>query len=112
LAYRGKSLRAVRERKNIELKRISDTTRITLWYLNAIEEERFEAFPGRFYFKSFTGEYARSLGLDPGEVLQDLQGAYDEWCRENAEDTHTSEAATANGFFTRFTGRFRKPPEV
>jgi cytoskeletal protein RodZ len=112
LAYRGKSLRAVRERKNIELKRISDDTRITLWYLNAIEEERFDAFPGRFYFKSFAGEYARSLGLDPSEVLQDLQGAYDEWYRQRVNESEASKAVASNGFFTRFTGRFRKPPEV
>jgi cytoskeletal protein RodZ len=112
LAYRGKSLRAVRERKNIKLKRISDDTRITMWYLNAIEEERFDAFPGRFYFKSFTGEYARSLGLDPSEVLHDLQGAYDEWYRQNMEETKGPDTVVDNGFFTRFTGRFRKPPEV
>ena len=112
MAYRGKSLRAVRERKNIELKRISDDTRITMWYLNAIEEERFEAFPGKFYFKSFAGEYARSLGLDPGEVLHDLQCAYDEWHSQSMEETRGAEAVVADGFFTRFTGRFRKPPEV
>jgi cytoskeletal protein RodZ len=113
VAYRGKSLRAVREQKKIQLKRIADDTRIATLYLNAIEEERFERFPGRFYFKSFTGEYARFLGLDPGEVLRDLQGAYDEWYRHREEQQLAAKSVSSGGgFFTRFAGRFLRPPEV
>ncbi len=90
MAYRGRSLRALRQRKGIRLERIADDTCITTWYLKAIEEERFDRFPGRFYFKSFAGEYARSLGLDPLEVLEDLQGAYDEWFRQQSVDNNPS----------------------
>lgn len=110
LAYRGKALRALRERKGIQLRRISDDTRITMWYLTAIEEERFDCFPGRFYFKSFACEYARSLGLDPREVLEDLQLAYDEWSSQSRSGQ--SHSVPNGGFFARFTGRFREPPEV
>ena len=59
MAYRGKSLRALRQEKEIKLRRISNETRINVWYLTAIEEEQFDKFPGVFYFKSFTREYAR-----------------------------------------------------
>ena len=45
-------------------------------YLEDLETERFDRFPGKFYFESFTKEYARSLGLDPTEVLTDLQASY------------------------------------
>lgn len=112
MAFRGKLLRAVREQKKIQLKRISDDTRIRTGYLNAIEEERFDLFPGRFYFKSFAGEYARSLGLDPGEVLRDLQTAYDEWQRQKEERDLAVKSIADGGFFTRFAGRFLRPPEV
>ena len=112
MAHRGKSLRAMREQKQIQLKRIADDTRITIWYLSAIEEERFDRFPGKFYFKSFAGEYARSLGLDPGEVIQDLQYAYDKWLQQKTEQDDTVRPIASGGFFTRFAGRFLKPPEV
>jgi cytoskeletal protein RodZ len=109
LAYRGPSLRAVREQKKIQLKQISAHTRIATQYLRAIEEETFDRFPGRFYFKSFTGEYARSLGLNPDEVLRDLQYAYDEW--HNQRERRSTEPFT-EGFFTRVAGRILMPPEV
>lgn len=112
MAYRGKSLRSLRRRKGILLERISDDTRITTWYLKAIEEERFDRFPGRFYFKSFTEEYARSLGLDPLEVLEDLQGAYDEWLDQQSTNAGSDCPGSNGNFFTRFTGRFLNPPEV
>ncbi len=112
MAYRGTSLRSLRQRKGIRLERISDDTRITTWYLKAIEEERFDRFPGRFYFKSFAGEYARSLGLDPIEVLEDLQNAYDEWLRQQSLKAGLDSTESNGSFFARFTGRFLNPPEV
>ena len=75
MAYRGEALRHLREERKIPLRHIADQTRINLWYLSGIEEERFDRFPGAFYFKSFTREYARVLGLDPMEVLRDLEPA-------------------------------------
>ena len=109
MAYRGHSLRAVREEKKIQLKQISANTRIATRYLHAIEEEKFDRFPGRFYFKSFAGEYARSLGLNPDEVLRDLQYAYDEW---HQRVQSPAGQFTEEGFFTRVAGRFLVPPEV
>ena len=79
MAYRGKSLKALRESRQIKLRRISNQTRISMSYLVDLEEERFDRFPGKFYFKSFSREYAKSLGLDPHEVVDDLLAAYDEW---------------------------------
>ena len=77
--YRGKSLKDLREEKNLKLRWIAEETRITTWYLAGIEEERFDRFPGEFYFKSFAGQYARKLGLNESEVVRDLQSAYDAW---------------------------------
>ena len=67
-------------------------TRITTWYLAGIEEEHFDRFPGKFYFKSFAGQYARELGLNESEVVRDLQSAYDAW-----EEKHKP-APPADGF--------------
>ncbi|MGH9463252.1 MAG: helix-turn-helix domain-containing protein [Vicinamibacteria bacterium] len=77
--YRGQFLKNLRLQQNLSLKRVSDETRITTWYLAGIEEEQFDRFPGKFYFNSFTKQYASHLGLDPREVATDLEFAYDAW---------------------------------
>lgn len=105
MAYSGKALRTLREEKQIPLRGISDSTRINLSYLAAIEEERFERFPGAFYFKSFTREYARALGLDPNEVLRDLEAAYHEWSQASlaaARPLACPAPAAGRGLMARF----------
>ena len=39
MAYRGKSLKALRETKQIQLRRISNETRINMAYLEDLEED-------------------------------------------------------------------------
>ena len=113
MAYRGKSLKALRESKCIRLRRISNETRINLAYLEDLEGERFDRFPGKFYFESFTKEYARSLGLDPTEVLADLQTPYTEWQGTSSHGT-SSDAASAveDGLLNRIAGYIRSVQEV
>ena len=113
MAYRGKSLKALRESKRIRLRRISNETRINMAYLEDLEGERFDRFPGKFYFESFTKEYARSLGLDPTEVLGDLQTAYAEW--QGASSHGASSAASSaveDGLLNRIAGYIRSAQEV
>ena len=112
--YRGKSLKELRVEKNLNLRRLSEETRITTWYLTGIEEERFDRFPGRFYFKSFTRQYARLLGLDPTEVLSDLQSAYDAWEEKRKPTTPGEGVSIGDGSLLGLL-HFRpkgRPPEV
>ena len=108
-----KSLKALRESKRIRLRRISNETRIGMAYLEDLETERFDRFPGKFYFESFTKEYARSLGLDPTEVLTDLQASYREW-QGDSSDPASNEAAAAmeDGLLNRIAGYIRRAQEV
>lgn len=114
MAYRGKSLKTLRETKQIQLRRISNETRIGMAYLQDLEEERFDRFPGKFYFKSFAREYARSLGLNPDEVLNDLQSAYEEWSGEMAERpaVASSSRTAEEGLLNRIAGYLRRVQEV
>jgi cytoskeletal protein RodZ len=113
MAYRGKSLKALRESKRIRLRRISNETRINMAYLEDLEGERFDRFPGKFYFESFTKEYARSLGLDPNEVLTDLQGAYAEWHGASSNDASSDTASVVeDGLLNRIAGYIRNVQEV
>ncbi len=112
MAYRGKSLKALRESKRIRLRRIANETRIGIAFLEDLEEERFDRFPGEFYFQSFTKEYARSLGLDPQEVINDLQASYEQSFRADEPVSNPSAGATEDGLLSRIAGYLRGAQEV
>ena len=114
MAYRGKSLKALRETKQIPLRRIANETRIGIAYLEDLEEERFNRFPGKFYFKSFARAYARSLELDVEEVTSDLLFAYEDWSGERslAPAAASSDRMNEEGILHRIAGLLRGAEEA
>jgi cytoskeleton protein RodZ len=66
----GSRIRAARERKGLSFDQISRDTNIAKRYLQAIEEEDFDAFPGEPYFFGFLRNYCEYLGLPPEELIQ------------------------------------------
>ena len=60
----GSSLRDARLRQGLDLARVEADTKIRGKYLQALEEERFEALPAETYVKGFLRTYAEYLGLD------------------------------------------------
>jgi len=113
MAYRGKSLKALRESKRIRLRRISNETRIGMAYLKDLEDERFDRFPGEFYFQSFTKAYAQSLGLNPEDVLADMQSGYEEWHGgAKAVSADGSTHRVEDGILTRIAGYLSGVQEV
>jgi flagellar biosynthesis protein FlhG len=68
--FSGGLLREVREALGIELREISERTKIGIGYLGAIEDERFEKLPAPVYVRGFLVEYVKVLGLDAGRVLE------------------------------------------
>jgi Helix-turn-helix domain len=60
----GSSLRAARKQQRLTLPEIEASTMIPARYLQALEEERFEALPTGAYRRSFLREYADFLGLE------------------------------------------------
>ena len=65
----GSWLRRQRELRQVTLREIADTTKISIRYLEALEEERFDVLPAQVFAKGFLREYARYVGLDPDEVV-------------------------------------------
>jgi flagellar biosynthesis protein FlhG len=68
--YRGKTLKALRERMGINLENISKETKINTKILEYIEEEVREKLPAEVYLKGFLKGYARMLRLDPQKVIE------------------------------------------
>ena len=58
-----------RERRGITLKQISDATKISVRFLQAIESEQFEQLPGGIYGTSYIRQYARNIGVEEAPVL-------------------------------------------
>jgi cytoskeletal protein RodZ len=65
----GEWLRRQREMREISLRDIADRTKISLRYLEAMEEDRFDVLPAPIFAKGFLREYARYVGLSPDEVV-------------------------------------------
>ena len=66
----GEQLRLAREGRGIPLREISDQTRISVRYLEAIETDDFKRLPGGIFNRSFVKAYARYVGYDEKEALE------------------------------------------
>jgi cytoskeletal protein RodZ len=65
----GNTLKMTREGKGYTFEQVSMDTHISIQYLRALEEERFNAFPGEPYILGFLKNYGEYLGLDNKELL-------------------------------------------
>ena len=64
----GPQLRAAREKAGLTLAQVARETRISRRYLENIEAGEFIALPGRTYAIGFAKNYAKTVGLDQGDV--------------------------------------------
>ncbi len=80
----GERLRETRQAKGLEIDQVAAETRIPLRHLESIEAGDFAALPSRTYAIGFTRTYARLLGLDEKETLDQVRA-------ELAEGTASAE---------------------
>jgi cytoskeletal protein RodZ len=66
----GEQLRTAREERGIPLREISDETRISIRYLEAIESGDFKRLPGGIFNRSFVRAYARCVGYDEKKAVE------------------------------------------
>src|SRR5437773_4985050 len=69
LATFGDELRREREIRGISLKEISDSTKISKRFLEAIERNDHKTLPAPVFTRGFVREYARYLGLSAEEIV-------------------------------------------
>jgi cytoskeletal protein RodZ len=69
----GEKLRLAREEGGISLRDISEQTRISMRYLEAIETDDYKRLPGGIFNKSFIKAYARYIGFDEKEAMESYQ---------------------------------------
>jgi len=89
-----------RKKKAISLEQISQTTKIGVRSLQAIEEGEFQKLPGGVYSTSYIRQYARAIDFDESEILA-LYYSVMGIKPEPAENPQPSGAAD-QGFVSRF----------
>src|SRR5437660_2018150 len=67
----GEKLRLARETRGIALRDISDQTRISMRYLEAIETDDYRRLPGGIFNRSFIRAYAKFIGYDEKEAIEE-----------------------------------------
>jgi len=69
----GENLRRERLKRNLELEEISRELKISMRFLQAIENDQYDKLPGGVFAKSFARQYARLLGLDEEDIAGQVQ---------------------------------------
>lgn len=67
----GEKLRQAREERGISISEVAEQTRISPHYLDLIEQDDYRTLPGGIFNKGFVKSYAKYVGLDEQEALQD-----------------------------------------
>lgn len=75
-------MRLAREARGITLRHISDQTRISIRYLEAIEANDYKRLPGGIFNRSFIKAYAKQIGFDEKVAIE----GYLRTAREQGED--------------------------
>jgi len=70
----GDKLRLAREAKKLTIKNVSLDTNMSPTYIEALEDEDFEKFPGETYIVGFLKTYSEYLKLNPDEMVALYKG--------------------------------------
>lgn len=71
----GEKLRQAREERGISVSEVAEQTRISPHYIESIENNDFKILPGGIFNKGFIKSFAKYVGVDENEALQDYSRA-------------------------------------
>ncbi len=82
----GTWLRQQREVRQIGLREVAESSKISLRYLQAFEQDQFDLLPATVFAKGFLRQYSAYVGLDPDEVINHYL-----WARQALEPEEDGE---------------------
>lgn len=85
----GENLRRERELRGVSLREIADDTKISIRFLQALENDRVDVLPGGIFRRTFVRQYANHLGLDAEKLVAEF--VYAHGCEEPAFFSRTPE---------------------
>jgi len=68
----GENLRRERELRGVSLREIAESTKISVRFLQALENDRVDVLPGGIFPRAFVKQYSAYLGLDPERAAADF----------------------------------------
>jgi cytoskeletal protein RodZ len=86
----GQDLKRERELRGISLKEIAEFTKINIRFLEALEEDRLDMLPGKFFTRGIIRGYAKYLGLEEEAVLNKYHEALQHLDADDQEEDKTS----------------------
>lgn len=86
----GEKLRQAREERGLSISEVAEQTRISALYLESIENNDYKPLPGGIFNKGFVKSYAKFVGIDDQEALQD----YSRIIAAQGGDTNPEETKT------------------
>lgn len=104
----GEKLRLAREARGIALREISEQTRISMRYLEAIEGDDYKRLPGGIFNRSFIRAYAKFIGYDEHAAIED----YTRTLRERGEDDEDTSAKPRSEIYIEGAESGRRSPLV
>jgi transcriptional regulator with XRE-family HTH domain len=72
MASFGENLRRERELRGVSLREIADATKISVRFLQALENDRLDQLPGGLFPRAFLRQYADHVGLDAERLVADF----------------------------------------
>jgi flagellar biosynthesis protein FlhG len=75
--FTGPAIKSFREQSGRSLRTIADLTKVSIRYLEFVEEENFRKLPARIYIRGFLMLYAKAIGCDAERLAGDYLKRYD-----------------------------------
>ena len=76
MASFGENLRRERELRGVDLHEMAEATKISVRFLQALEQDRVDVLPGGIFPRAFVRQYAKYLGLDPERLVAEFVFAF------------------------------------
>ena len=92
----GEELKRERELREISLREVSESTKISLRYLEALERNDFGALPGGVFNRGFVRAYSQYIGVDP-DTMVDAYMLQETTTRGEAGTDRARDAQNATG---------------
>ncbi len=92
----GEKLRQAREERGISISEVAEQTRISPIYIESIENDDYKLLPGGIFNKGFVKSYAKFIGFDEQEALNDYArlAAQSEMTAEHPQKVYQPEVLT------------------
>jgi len=87
----GEYLKRIREERGLSVQQVSVKTRISPVFIEALEENRLDQFPGEVFARGFVQSYGRCLGLDDPDTMGRFNQSARSFFRERDEKKRTTE---------------------